>query len=136
MPESRRVNTGGGAYAERGGVPQNANRSRYGGAIPSERRPSEPRPVSGGAQVFAAARRHIDALDPAGVDVERLRASVAWIEAEAARGEGASGAVIVQELRTLSETVPELGAAVAAGLVDPTVDVADAVRAAARAGRG
>ncbi|GIJ74020.1 hypothetical protein [Virgisporangium ochraceum] len=137
MPESRRFNTGGGAYADRGGVPQNANRRRYGGVVPSERRPpdgpvaSGRRPAGGGEQVFAAARRHVDALDPAASDTGRLRASLARIEAEAARGEDAGVAVIVDELRTLFRLAPELGAAVAAGLLDPSVDVAAAVRTAA-----
>lgn len=126
MSQSRRFNTGGGAYADRGSVPQNANRRRYGDSAPAERGPT-----SGGAQVFAAARRHIDALDPALSDTDRLHASVARIEAEAGRGEAASAAVIGLELRTIAALVPELGAALAAGLVDPTVGVAAAVRSAA-----
>jgi hypothetical protein len=131
MPDSRPINTGGSAYAERGGVPQNANRRRYGDATTAERRTA-----TSGAQVFAAARRHIDALDPVRSDPDQLRMSVARIEAEAARGEEASVPVILLELRTMAGLVPELGAALAAGLVDPTVGVAAAVRSAAEQALG
>lgn len=132
MPESRWINTGGGAYTERGTITRNANRRHYGDPTPGER-PARCTPA--GAQVFAAARRHIDAIDAIdaadAADPGALREPVARIEAETGRGDAADPALIVDALRTLSDLAPELAATIAAGLVDPSAGVAPVVRSAA-----
>jgi hypothetical protein len=159
MTGSRRANTGGGPYGGRETVTFNSSRHQYGstaddagstpaaatvGSSPREAAAtvgSSPREATAtvglspreatATHVFATARRHIDvigATDPN--TAHQLYGSVARVEAEVARGEAAAEAVIVHELRTIAGLTPELAAAVAAGLVDPTVGTAMPVRAA------
>jgi len=124
MTGPRYLNTGGGPYLERANVTHNGNRSRYGAAANPGRDVT-----TASLHVFAAARQQIDAL---GGDTDRLHESVTSIEAEVARGEAADGVVIAHALCTIAGLAPELAAALAAGLLDPSAGVAVAVQSATR----
>jgi hypothetical protein len=124
MTEPRYTNTGGGPYLARANVTHNGNRSRYGAVTNPERDIT-----TASLYVFASARQQIDTL---GGYTDRLHDSVTSIEAEVARGEAADGVVIAHALRTIAGLVPELAAALAAGLLDPSAGVAVAVQSATR----
>ncbi len=137
MPEFRRINTGAGAYAERGSVPHNANRRRYGDP-PQVDDPARGirRDAASVAQVFASARHHVDALAPSVPGTGTLRESISRLESETARGDTADATVVARSLHTIADLAPALAAAIAAGLADPSAGTATVVRAAAAQATG
>jgi hypothetical protein len=118
------------AFADRGKPTANTGRHQYGEPVQGDGRAVTP-----GAQVFAAARHHLDARHAPHLDLVTLRESVTRVEAEVARGDAADEAVVVRALRTIRALLPELAVAMIAGLVDPSAGMPPAVRRAAESVR-
>ncbi|MEV4642820.1 hypothetical protein AB0J80_36310 [Actinoplanes sp. NPDC049548] len=131
MADSRTINTGGGWYTEGGTVHHTSinNGTYHHGDYAG--RDLHHTTTADLASVFAEARRRIDTLADDDLDTGLLHASVDQIEAEVARGNDGDSQVIGRTLRTLAGLVPDVAAALATGLVDPTAGVALAARAAA-----
>lgn len=131
MTGPRYINTGGGPYRGRANVPHNGNRRHY-ASTTNAARDYPAYDVATTApllHMFAAARQQIDALTG---DTDQLHHAVTALETEVVRGNAADLTVVTRALRTIAGLVPELAAALSAGLLDPSAGVPDDIRAAAR----
>jgi hypothetical protein len=142
---SRKIDTGGGAYFE-GGV--NTDGGDFAGRDMSKVGPvsnstfavgrgaqaTSSQGVSGQelAALFESVRRHIESRpETPDVDKEELRETVQRIEAEAGKGEEASSGKVQRWLKLLADAAPDILEVTAASLINPVAGVASAIRSVA-----